>query len=52
MSDFHMSERRALHYPLCRAFALVAAATEARPMSMSVRSTDGYIAQEAAARAS
>jgi hypothetical protein len=50
MRDFHMSEKEALNYPLDRAFALCNFAIETNPWARVVYDTDGYIAQEVAAR--
>jgi hypothetical protein len=46
MRDFHMSEERALNYPLNRAFALKNFMIEANPYGRVIYETPGYIAQE------
>ena len=48
MRDFHMSRAEAIYeLPLQQAFALKAWATEANPWGGVVRSSPGYVAQEA-----
>jgi hypothetical protein len=46
MKDFHMSEERALDYPLNRAFALKNFVIESNPYGRVIYETPGYIGQE------